>query len=773
MDEQGRNRISGGKARSLFSAAASGCCRVVGSSLRTGLAAATTVAIALSVLLAPPASAATLSEQRAALREASYAAAQDYVTSRTYVPLLARSNGLAVKDAIASGMASLQAAGDALTVATQATIDAVAVQMKAEVLRAATVKRSGQQLTVLKDLRAKEQSVAGTALADMLAGRLNAASFQSAKARTAAFSTQLSADAERQLSVLGKAVTAPALQSLSYQTTLESGTGSIPTVAGWTGFPGGCALPAASSLFTPVLPAGGPGVAVSGQMAAEASARAKTDPALGTVHAQMLRAAVAESTLVLTLDQLRAAYVPRVARLGYGWLSGSDTRARDTLTEDAKKILLAGPENMTTLSSSHLLLAAATASDWVKLSGLEETVLIRWLGPQTCLQSDRENYVDAATNIAAIHNSANFVAASVFLKAWPEQAAALAQESLKSIQPALRMITADGGTQEGPGYWTYQSRALAVLYATLPNAYRTLPLEMPSLAKVSGYALNSTGPDGRPTPFADALPNELSPLMPAWDARMRNDSAVAAWVSERFKQKPDAYLMWWWIPPGTLPAKQSTVYPQTGFAALQLPGSTATLKGGSNAANHAHLDLGTVSFFRRGVEWSVDPGMMPAGTPGYYSTLQRFTYWKPGTSAHSTIASDGANQPTTATGAIKQLSSSSVSVDMRQALPGTSTATRTVQHGTTSMVVTDVVRSSNATNLTWQWVTDATVSLGVNRAVLRRDGQSLTIRLDGVPAGSTLSAVPAPETGPSGQALTILKLSMPQVTSLNLIATAY
>lgn len=59
------------------------------------------------------------------------------------------------------------------------------------------------------------------------------------------------------------------------------------------------------------------------------------------------------------------------------------------------------------------------------------------------------------------------------------------------------------------------------------------------------------------------------------------------------------------------------------------------------------------------------------------------------------------------------------------------------------------------------------------RAVLRRDGQAVTIIFSGVPAGSALTAVPAPDTGPDGNALTILQLSMPQVTSLDLTATAF
>lgn len=750
------------------------CCAVVGRNLWRHLSVATVLAVVMAGFLAPPVAAATLSEQRRVLRDAQYSAAQDYVASRDFVPLLARANGLSVKAAIASGMASLKTVGNELTVATtQLRMDAVRVKMGTEILRAATVKRSGQQLVELKDLRTRQQQIVRTALADTLAARISVASYNETKARAAGFSTQLSDDAARQLGVLGQAVVAPALVSPNYLPALQQGSGSIPAAPGWTGFPGGCGLPAAPSAFTPGLPTDGPGVGTTSQLAAEAPARAVADPALRAVHAQMLRAAVNESGLVLSLDQLRAAYVLRVPRLGYGWLSGGDAKARDVLAADTKTILSAGPENMSTLASSHLLLAASSAADWVRLRGLEETVLVRWLGPQTCLLADRDTFVMAATNLAAIHNAANFVATAVFLKGWPSLAAALAQASLRSIQPALQMITADGGTQEGPGYWTYQSRAIALLYATLPNAYGNVPVGMPSLAKVSVYAMNSTDPDGRPSPFGDSLPNEFSALMPAWDAHVRHDPAVAAWVAGRFSQKPDAYLMWWRTPPGSLPAKRTTVFPHTGLAALQLPASTATLKGGENVLTHSHLDLGTVSFYRKGVQWSVDPGMMPNTTPGYYSALQRFTYWKPGTSAHSTLGFTGVNQPVAAKAAIHAVSGSAASVDLRQALPGTTTATRTVTHGTTSLVIRDVIGASVAKDMTWQWVTDATVTLGANRAVLRRDGQAISIVLTGVPAGSILTAVPAPDTGADGKALTILKLEMPQVRSLDLTATAF
>lgn len=389
---------------------------------------------------------------------------------------------------------------------------------------------------------------------------------------------------------------------------------------------------------------------------------------------------------------------------------------------------------------------------------------------------DQENWVKGPTNIAAIHNAANFTAAAaVFLEDSPAQAAALAKESLQSIQPALRALTTDGGTGEGPGYWTYQSRAVAALYSTLANVYTTPPTAMPSLKKVADYALNSTGSNGIPTPFSDGMPEPVSALMPAWVALLTGDPGVAAWTNKELHEKPDAYLMWWWSQPGKLPAKQSSVYPQTGFAALQLPGSTPTLKGGDNTTNHAHLDIGTVSFDRHGVQWAVDPGAPQPSPSGYYSDNTRWGFWWPSTVAHSTMRVGQANQPVTATGAVSGISSSSAAVDMRQALQGTASAQRTISQSSASLVVKDTVRAPASLPLTWQWVTDSSVTLDARnwRASLRKDGKQVSMKFGGVPSGAVLTKTTAPKKGPGGETLTVIRLTMPRVTSLNLTTTVW
>ncbi|WP_024476138.1 S-layer homology domain-containing protein [Arthrobacter sp. CAL618] len=725
-----------------------------------------------------PPSGPNLSEQRIALRERVAAAKKLYVDSRPFVSSLARADGLIVKGSIEVGIKELGKAEALVTAAnTQPLMTAASQALDTESLRAGTVKTSATQLKALKDLRPIQQTVAKTALSDLNAKRVSGSAYQATKARGEAFTTLLASDRAAQRNVIGKAVPSAKVLAPGYRDELTGHTGTIPTASGWVGFFGGCALPQAETKFLPRLPANGPGIITTNKMVADANSRAAADPALGATHDLMIRGASSQAARTLSIDQLRAEVGSRVPRIGYGWLQAGDTKSRDVLRSDAKRVLESGPESINSLTASNLLLASATASDWASTSGLEETVLVRWLGPQTCLHADRDNFVDAPTNIAAIHNAATFVASAVYLEKSPLQASALAKESLLSIQPALKAITTDGGTPEGPGYWTYQSRALSTLYSTLPNVYTTIPIAMPSLAKTPNYAVNSVNPLGIPSPFADARPATLSPLMPAWAAFVSKDPGAAAWAWKEFQAKPDAHLMWWWTKPGALPAQKSAIFPQTGLAVLHLPAgnppSTVTLKGGDNAANHAHLDIGTATYFKKGVEWSVDPGTELVYPAGYFGETSRWSFWKPGTAAHSTLLVGQSNQPTGAKGATKLISSSSASVDMRQALPGSSSATRTVTNNNGSMVISDVVRATAGIPLTWQWVTDASVTVDASRnlVTMKLNGQQTTIQFGGVPSGARLTAAPAPEKSSTGAALTVIRLEMSKVTVLNLNAT--
>src|SRR6185437_13853424 len=66
-------------------------------------------------------------------------------------------------------------------------------------------------------------------------------------------------------------------------------------------------------------------------------------------------------------------------------------------------------------------------------------------------------------------------------------------------------------------------------------------------------------------------------------------------------------------------------------------------KGGSNAANHAHLDLGSFVLDALGQRWAVDLGPDDYNLPGYFGN-KRWTYYRLTTAGHNTLTIDGENQ---------------------------------------------------------------------------------------------------------------------------------
>ena len=715
----------------------------------------------------------TISEQRTALRAAYYTSVQELEDARKTANTLTRGQSSAFASAISGTAVTMRAAAAAISAATNQTeVDAAAKLVGVESVRSATAKQAANKLVRLQEMRLEHIAVATKALQDRIAGRISGPAYAEVETRAAAFSTLLSVAVNTQLQTVGKAVASPSLTVEAPLASLKSGKGSITAAAGWVGFPGGCALPAAPASFRPVPLSPGPSVVTTAAQVRDAKDRMMRDRAQTLEHGYLLRSATAEAGIVRDLKTPWNWFPTRVLRLGYGWLAGQDTLSRDKLAADTREILRAGPGSMETLRAATVLTAAATAADWTGgLPDLNDPALVRWTGPLTCMLFDRDNYVDGPTNVSAVNNSAAFLAAVVFLKDRPAQSAAVAKATLTAVQPALKTITADGGTFEGPGYWNYQSTAVSSLYSTVANVYQTPPVSLPSLANVSKYAIDAVTQAGQGISFADSSPQAVSALMPAWDSYARQDSSVASWVAGQYQKARDVRLLWWWANPGTVRQPASSLFRTTGLAVLQAPGKTAALKGGANGSLHGHLDLGTFSYSSKGVDWVIDPGPGSYSLPGYFSSTQRWGYWKTSTASHSTISDSGKNQPLTASAALAVPSPTGAVVDLRAALPGTTKALRSAALTTSGATLKDSIQASQPRDLKWQIVTDAAVTLTGSKATLTKSGQTLSITFTGTPTAAQLTAGPAPETSSTGANLTLITLSLPKTTALTLTAT--
>ncbi|MET3351999.1 UNVERIFIED_ORG: hypothetical protein ABID57_003712, partial [Arthrobacter sp. UYEF1] len=365
----------------------------------------------------------TISEQRAALRTAYYKSAQELVDARAAAGGLPRGQATAFALAISGSAVTMRAAAAAISAATtQPQVDAAAELVRIESVRSSTAIQAANKLVRLQQMRLEHISVVTLALQDRTAGRISAAAYSELDSRAAALSTLLAVAVSEQLQTVGKAVPSLPLTVEAPLAALKSGTGPITPAPGWVGFPGGCALPAAQDGFRPVPLSPGPSIVTTAKLVRDAKDRMMADPVQAKEHAYLLRSATAEAAIIRDPETPWVWFPTRVLRLGYGWLAGQDTASRDKLATDTRNILLAGPETMEDVRSSAVLSAAATAVDWTGgMPVVNDSVLVKWIGPTTCMLSDHEDWVDGPTNLSAVHDSAVFLAAVAFLKDRPAQ----------------------------------------------------------------------------------------------------------------------------------------------------------------------------------------------------------------------------------------------------------------------------------------------------------------------------------------------------------------
>ena len=148
-------------------------------------------------------------------------------------------------------------------------------------------------------------------------------------------------------------------------------------------------------------------------------------------------------------------------------------------------------------------------------------------------------------------------------------------------------------------------------------------------------------------------------------------------------------------------------------------------KGGDNAANHAHLDLGTFVLDALGQRWAVELGPDDYDLPGYFGP-ERWTYERLKTSGQNTLLLDGENQDPKAAAPLTAFRSSAdggfAIADLTAAYAG-SGATRvhrgiSLRDSRSRVLIQDEIETSRAVEVTWTMHTQAAVDLQGDRALL-------------------------------------------------------
>ena len=187
-------------------------------------------------------------------------------------------------------------------------------------------------------------------------------------------------------------------------------------------------------------------------------------------------------------------------------------------------------------------------------------------------------------------------------------------------------------------------------------------------------------------------------------------------------------------------------------------------KGGDNAVNHSHLDLGTFVLDAGGCRWALDLGRDSYALPDYF-TLGKAVYYRLKTESHNTLLFDGLNQhpnakaPIVAFHSTPELAFSVADLSEAYDLPPGKVRRGMALIARRHVLVKDEIHLDKPCNITWQMHTRATAGIDGRTATLRQGEKVLTARIV-EPETAVFEFLPANAPPPQEQQPDVHKLTI-------------
>lgn len=472
------------------------------------------------------------------------------------------------------------------------------------------------------------------------------------------------------------------------------------------------------------------------------------------------------------LDKSRTC-LSRVLHLGIAWRLTGELK----YAERARQEMLAAAAFSDWNPSHFLDVAEMTAAlgigyDWLyaflddaSRTTIREAIVEKGLKPSLTVNS----WTRAVHNWNQVCNAGMTVGALAVAESEPQLAAQMIARAINTVPAAMREYGPDGAYPEGASYWSYGTTfnvlMIAALDSTLGSDFGLT--QAPGFLATADYMLHVYGPSGLPFNYSDAGSGRAG-LIPAmfWFAAVRQAPYLlwSEWAKLEDGRNPfegdrlDPLLLLW-LPPGTARPPAPPVLSWTGHGHTPVAfhrsswDSSATyvaIKGGSPSTNHAHMDIGTFVIDAGGTRWADDLGMQ-----GYHSLESkgidlwgrgqeagRWKVFRLGTSAHSVLMVNGAQQRVDSKAPITLSKPGRTVVDLSETYRGQlAEARRGVQlRPDRTVLVQDEFSAAGpeAASVRWAMLTRADVRIdGPGRATLTRDGRTLEFRVL-EPAGAAL-----------------------------------
>lgn len=350
----------------------------------------------------------------------------------------------------------------------------------------------------------------------------------------------------------------------------------------------------------------------------------------------------------------------------------------------------------------------------------------------------------------------------------PELAGWIIRQACQSVPLAMAEYAPDGAWAEGPGYWNYATTYTVFMLAALQTALGTdFGLsELPGFSEAGTFRIHAIGPSKLAFNFADGGEGAGESAAMFWLAR-RFDKPHYAWHERVFIGGDSALHLWWFDPRGSglsseplakhfrhvdVVTMRSSWEPNVGFY--------VGLKGGSNAVNHSHLELGSFVLDFEGKRFFNDLGADNYNLPEFFGRL-RWTYYRLNTEGQNTLWINKANQDPRATAPVTHFAASpermEAEVDLSAAYReharkvSRRVVLERVDTGHWTVTVTDRLEGCPGAEIVWQAHTRATPQLSGNQAILTLEGKTLVAEIVS-PAGAQfelLSCTPPPPQNPN------------------------
>ena len=548
--------------------------------------------------------------------------------------------------------------------------------------------------------------------------------------------------------------------------------------------------------------------------AAEAEVHRKiaTDP----LAARLQEAVMAEAGRILTERTCRHEIPDGLRLLGesrralhnimhsaWAWRIGGDDKFRlRTIAELEAACAMADWNPRHFLDTAEMATAVATGYDWLypvlspaQRAMCERALIDKALTPATAVYDKGGWWSKPGNNWSQVCGAGIALAAAAVAGHDDGLADNLLARGVALVNRCGAFYQPDGMYPEGPGYWQYGTNYHVMLLAACrPLAWPVA--DDPILRQTGNAIMHLTGPTRWAFNFADCGASR-EPPSPAqcWLATHYQDGPQASRVRELLTQALDASkgrvsgdryfpLTVLWLPPapaaGPAPPR-AAVFGGTQAVALFRTAWDAdacwlAIKGGTPAASHGHMDVGSFVYDAHGSRWIHDLGSENYNLPDYFGG-KRWTYFRLQNRSHNTLEiagqlQNGHSKPCPLVDSTLTGDAFTAAFDLTDAYAGAAAkVVRRARFDARSGVVRiedEITAPTGA--VCWRVFTDAAAELRDDQVILRKAGHQITLRR--ISAAGTWSlgdaTPPTPEENPN-KGFRAVTLTVPAAAQLSLV----